>query len=160
MRHFDLRTLRFDEASEAWRRLPVEVAPFVFGGLDYSILDGIVDVSLSAARVGDSITLVCEFEATLVGPCQRCLETAAVPLAARAVEYVLHGDSEIESDDEDESAQGYVVSYSLDLERWVRDLVGEALPEKLLCREQCRGLCALCGADLNQDPSHTHEAAD
>ena len=82
------------------------------------------------------------------------------PAAARAVEYVLHGDSEIESDDEDESAQGYVVSYSLDLERWVRDLVGEALPEKLLCREQCRGLCALCGADLNQDPSHTHEAAD
>ena len=34
----------------------------------------------------------------------------------------------------------------------MRDLIAEALPLKLLCRDDCRGLCAVCGADLNADP--------
>jgi len=159
MRRFDLRSLRFDETSEAWRRLPVEVAPFVFGGLEYLVGDdGVVDVSLTAAKVGENMTLVCEFETTLHGPCQRCLDDAAVSLAARGVEYIRHGDSEIEDEEEDET--GYVAAYNLDLERWVRDLIAEALPDKLLCRSECRGLCPLCGANLNEDPGHGHEAAD
>ena len=48
MRRFDLRSLRFGDASEVWRRLPVEVDPFVFGGLDYEVADGCVDLLLSA----------------------------------------------------------------------------------------------------------------
>jgi uncharacterized protein len=157
MRRFDLRSLRFDETSEAWRRLPVEVAPFVFGGLEYLVGDGVVEVSLTAAKVGENITLVCEIETTLLGPCQRCLEDAGVQLTARGVEYVRHGDSEIEDEEEE---TGYVAAYSLDIERWVRDLIAEALPDKLLCQEECRGLCPLCGANLNQDLGHRHEAAD
>ncbi|MDR3089601.1 MAG: DUF177 domain-containing protein [Desulfobulbaceae bacterium] len=27
-----------------------------------------------------------------------------------------------------------------------------AMPEKVLCAEECRGLCPLCGADLNREP--------
>ena len=39
----------------------------------------------------------------------------------------------------------------------MRDLIAEELPPKLLCRDDCRGLCAVCGADLNADPEHRHE---
>jgi len=28
-----------------------------------------------------------------------------------------------------------------------------------LCRDECRGLCAVCGADLNADPEHRHDEA-
>lgn len=157
MRRFDLRTLRFDETSEAWRRLPIEVAPFSFGGLEYEVEGGAIDVSLTAARVGDNLTLVCEFEAMLVGPCQRCLGEAGIPITAHAVEYVSHGDSEV--DPEEDADPGYVSAFAVDIHRWVRDLAAEALPEKLLCREDCRGLCPVCGADLNIDPDHKHEAA-
>ena len=38
-------------------------------------------------------------------------------------------------------------------------LIAEALPVKLLCRDDCRGLCPVCGADLNADPDHRHEEA-
>jgi uncharacterized protein len=41
----------------------------------------------------------------------------------------------------------------------VRDLVAEAMPVKLLCRDDCQGLCPECGADLNADPDHHHEEA-
>ncbi len=157
MKRFDLRSLRFDESGEAWRRLPVEVAPFVFGGLDYEVTGGAVDVLLTAGRVGDNITLVAELETEVLGPCQRCLGDAAVAVATRAVEYVRHGDSEVEDDQSGEP--GYVVANVVDLQRWIRDLVAEALPEKLLCGDQCHGLCPACGADLNADPDHQHETA-
>jgi uncharacterized protein len=70
------------------------------------------------------------------------------------VEYVRHGESE--TGDEDE---GYVEAHQLDVASWVRDLVADALPQKLLCREDCRGLCTVCGADLNAHPDHRHEEA-
>lgn len=158
MRRFDLRSLRFDASGEAWRRLPVEIAPFVFGGLDYAVPGDLIELELTAGRVGENITLVGEFETTLTGPCQRCLGEAAVPLKVRAVEYVRHGESEVEDDEEPDEA-GYVSNNTLDLERWVRDLLAEALPDKLLCSEDCLGLCPVCGADLNAEPDHRHEAA-
>jgi uncharacterized protein len=155
MRRFDLRSLRFDESDEAWRRLPVEVAPFVFGGLDYEIDGGAVDVLVTAGRVGDNVTLAAEFATDVVGPCQRCLGEAAVAVRVRGVEYVRHGESEVDDDGE----PGYVEAHVLDLERWIRDLIAEALPEKLLCDDECRGLCPACGADLNDDPDHQHDTA-
>jgi uncharacterized protein len=154
MKRFDLRSLRFHDASEVWRTLPVEVAPFTFGGLDYGVPDGVVETTLTAARVGDSLTLTLDFDTSVTGSCQRCLADADLPVVARGIEYVRHGESE--GDDEDD---GYVVAHQVDLERWVRDLIAEALPPKLLCREDCRGLCPVCGADLNADPGHAHEEA-
>jgi uncharacterized protein len=47
----------------------------------------------------------------------------------------------------------------LDLSAWARDVVALALPDKILCREDCAGLCALCGRDLATDP-HEHEEAE
>ena len=68
--------------------------------------------------------------------------------------YVLHGDSEGDPDEDERYVSGYVV----ELDRWVRDLVGGALPPELLCRDDCRGLCPRCGADLNVvGDDHHHE---
>src|SRR5450756_2061173 len=91
MRRFDLRSLRFADASEIWRRLPVEVDPFAYGGLDYEVPEGSVDLLLTAARVGGNVTLRAEFETEVIGPCQRCLGDADVTVQARGVEYVRHG---------------------------------------------------------------------
>jgi len=154
MRRFDLRSLRFGDDSEAWRRLPVEVAPFLFGGLEYSVAGGSLDADLTVARVGDRLTLALAFDTRVLGPCQRCLEEAGVAIGGRGLEYVRHGDSEGDEDDE-----GYVASYEVDLLRWVRDLVAEALPPKLLCGDECRGLCPACGVNLNVQPDHRHEEA-
>lgn len=157
MKRFDLRSLRFHDASEAWRTLPVEVAPFLYGGLEYHVPGDVVDAGLTAARVGDNLTLTLEVPTAVLGSCQRCLNDADIEVEARGVEYVRHGESGATGEDEDEEA--YVVANQVDLERWVRDLIAEAMPVKLLCREECRGLCAVCGADLNADPDHRHEEA-
>ena len=158
MRRFDLRSLRFHGASELWQQLPVEVEPFVFGGLEYAVPDDRVELELTAARVGDNLTLTAELATDVVGPCQRCLAPADLHVEPRGVDYVRHGDSEGgDPDDEDDDADGYASNFVLDVERWARDLIAEALPPKLLCRDDCRGLCPVCGADLNEDPDHTHD---
>jgi uncharacterized protein len=157
MRRFDLRSLRFDESGETWRRLSVEVEPFVLGGLEYEVAGGAVDLLLTAARVGENLTLVGEFDADVIGPCQRCLADAEIRVTARSVEYARHGESRFEDDDED-GEEAYVTTNILDLERWVRDLIAQELPQKLLCDSDCKGLCVECGANLNVDPDHRHEA--
>ncbi|HET6496148.1 MAG TPA: DUF177 domain-containing protein [Thermoleophilia bacterium] len=156
MRRFDLRSLHFDQSGETWRRLPVEVEPFVFGGLDYVARDGAADLLLTASRIGGSVTLVAEVEAQVTGPCQRCLGDADIAVCAHGVEYVQSGDSPLDEDAE----AGYVAANVVDVERWVRDLIAEGLSGKLLCSEDCAGLCSTCGADLNADPDHRHEAAE
>jgi uncharacterized protein len=155
MRRFDLRALRFGDSSDTWRRLPVDVAPFVFGGLDYAVPGDSVDLLLTASRVGDRLTLTAEFATDVAGPCQRCLNDAVVHVEPRGVEYVRRGDSEGDDDEE-----RYAVGYVLAVERWARDLIADELPQQLLCREDCRGLCPVCGADLNADPEHGHDGEE
>jgi hypothetical protein len=100
MRSFDLRSLRFDDKDEAWRRLPVDVDPFVLGGTKYAVRDGGVELDLGAARVGDRITLTGSFETALQGPCERCLDPAEVPFRLSATEVARQGESEGYDDDE------------------------------------------------------------
>jgi DUF177 domain-containing protein len=152
MRRFDLRSLRLADGGETWRRLPLDVDPFVFGGLEYAVTGAVADALLTVSRVSDRLTVTLEFGADVRGPCQRCLGDADVQVAVRGLEYCRHGDAE--GDEED---QGYVAGYIVDLEGWARDLIADALPAQLLCRDDCRGLCPVCGADLNADPGHRHE---
>ena len=43
---------------------------------------------------------------------------------------------------------------------WARDAFALAAPAKVLCREDCAGLCPECAADLNEaGPEHRHEHA-
>ena len=59
-----------------------------------------------------------------------------------------------EEDDETSRLEGDL----LDLEPLLRDAVVLALPFQPLCREDCPGLCAECGARLADDPDHGHDA--
>ena len=55
----------------------------------------------------------------------------------------------------DELRSPYVADDKLDLSAWARDALALALPEKILCRPECAGLCPVCGKNLNEEP-HEH----
>ncbi len=59
----------------------------------------------------------------------------------------------------DELTTPYLADGKLDLSAWAHDAVALALPDKILCREDCAGLCPVCGKDLNREP-HEHEDDD
>ncbi len=53
----------------------------------------------------------------------------------------------------------YLDDELLDLSAWAHDALVLNLPDKILCRADCAGLCPVCGADLNAGP-HTHEETE
>jgi len=64
-----------------------------------------------------------------------------------------------ESPEDDEMRTQYLVGTNLDISAWGRDSVALALPDKILCRPDCAGLCPVCGKNLNDEP-HTHEESE
>jgi uncharacterized protein len=81
----------------------------------------------------------------------RCLEPAEPTFEIDAREVSQPGGG-------DELSSPYVDRGELDLHAWARDALALALPPKLLCRADCAGLCAICGANLNLAGSdHGHE---
>ena len=91
------------------------------------------------------------FNTRLHGPCFRCLDDAVLDLPIDAREYQATAPGESE-----DLSTPYVVDDKLDLAAWSRDAVALALPDKILCRPNCAGLCPVCGKNLNDDP-HAHE---
>jgi uncharacterized protein len=79
--------------------------------------------------------------------CHRCLTEWEEPVRLTLTEVLGM------KDDDD----GYPVDDGVaDLEPPIRDAVILALPLTPTCREDCRGLCAVCGADLNTGPCPGH----
>lgn len=112
-----------------------------------------VPVRLDLSRmVGDGYALRLRFTTTLSGPCMRCLTPAAPEIAVDARE--VHDPR----GDDPEMTSPYLQGELLDLGAWARDALALALPNQVLCRPDCAGLCAICGADLNTaGPEHVHE---
>jgi uncharacterized protein len=148
----DLATLGL--ASGEGRRLTLGVAPgsFDFGGTNYHVEPAQVDATLDVSRMTHGgYALRLRFAAGLTGPCMRCLEPAEPKVAVDAREVDQPGGGE-------ELRSPYVEGEELDLAAWARDAYALALPAQVVCREDCAGLCANCGVNLNEDPGHAHEA--
>ena len=87
----------------------------------------------------------------LVGPCVRCLGDAGLDVSVDDRQYQASS-----PDGDEELRTPYLTDDRLDLSAWARDAVALALPDKILCRPDCAGLCPVCGRDLNVEP-HAHE---
>lgn len=170
---FDLGGLRLTSGEGRRLDLNVAIEPFSLAGEKYPIQPELVPVRLDISRTtGDGYALRLRFEATLAGPCMRCLEPAAPTFAVDAREVSQpghagtpkpahgatgrgHGRPEGESDD---LTSPYVQDGVLDLHAWARDALALSVPANVLCREDCAGLCPACGANLNEaGPDHWHE---
>jgi uncharacterized protein len=149
---FDLGRLRLS-AGEG-RRLDLEVAlrPLEFSGVRYET-ESPVPARLDIARMtGGGYSLRLRFAAPLHGPCMRCLRDAepVTEVDAREIDQPGGGD---------ELSSPYVSGEELDVAQWANDAYALALPAQIVCRPDCPGLCPECGADLQDDPGHHHEAA-
>ena len=151
MTSFSLRSVRL-RPGEEWRdHQEVELQPLMLGGQRYLPVPEKVDAQLVISRAASGTVFELRFKARLHGPCYRCLNDAVldVPISAREYQATSPGES-------DELKTPYVANDQLDLSGWARDALVLALPDKILCREDCAGLCPVCGADLNHQP-HEHD---
>lgn len=110
---------------------------------------GPAELAITRATTGTVFELA--FTTRLHGPCYRCLEDAVLEVLIAAREY-----QATNPEGSDELRNPYLEADNLDLGAWGRDAVALALPDKILCRAECAGLCPVCGKNLNEEP-HTHD---
>jgi uncharacterized protein len=169
---FDLGGLRLSTGEGRRLELAVKIEPFSLAGQSYPVEPDPVPVRLDVSRTtGDGYALRLRFAASLAGPCMRCLEPASPTFTVDARE--VSQPNEVRAhrgeapgrargrqhdDREDELVSPYVQDGVLDLHAWARDALALVVPANLLCREDCAGLCPVCGTNLNDaGPDHQHE---
>ncbi len=104
----------------------------------------------------DSVHVRGKLSAGLGVECSRCLERFALPVAQQLDLFYLPRLPRQQEEEEDVELQDreLVVAFygggRIDLGETVREQLMLALPMKRLCREDCRGLCPVCGGNRNQ----------
>jgi len=152
---FDLGGLRLSVGEGRRIELVVRIDPLVLAGEQYVLEPEQVLVKLEVSRMtGSGYALRLRFRTALTGQCMRCLKAASPEVEVEAREVDRPGGGE-------ELESPYVDGEKLNLAAWARDAFVLAAPAKVLCKEDCAGLCQVCAADLNDldpaGPGHHHE---
>jgi len=153
---FNLRTVKLRPGEEYRDEVELPLEPFELGGQRYLPVPEKVPAELAISRASTGSVFELRFGVRLHGPCFRCLDDAVLdlPVSAREYQATSPGDAE-------ELTTQYVVDDRLELGTWARDVTALALPDKILCRPDCAGLCPVCGLNLNDEPhTHAEEAVD
>jgi uncharacterized protein len=150
---------------------PLEIHEVITpGAIDYAIdtrqvgpmpVDGKADLlqeHRGPNETVDDIRIRCEYSGHFEVLCARCLEAVAVPLTGNFDllfrPETADADGAERAITEDETEIGYYARTGLLLEDVVREQVLLSLPGRTLCKEDCKGLCAQCGQNLNLAPCH------
>ncbi len=155
MTTFDLRKLRLRAGDQARERVEIDLEPLRLAGQEYDPSPNPVSAELVVTRATSGTVLEIAFDLSLHGPCFRCLQDAELALSLKLREY------QATKPASEEGSTEYLVDDQLDLFAWARDAIVLALPEQILCRDDCAGLCPVCGKDLNVEPhEHVEETVD
>jgi uncharacterized protein len=155
MTTFDLRALRLRSGDQARESVEIELDSLVLAGQEYEPRPNPTRAELTVTRASSGTVLELAFDVSLHGPCFRCLADAELPLSLHLREY------EAAKPESDELRSEYLDDDRVDLSAWARDALALALPDQILCRPDCAGLCPVCGKDLNAEPhEHAEESSD
>ncbi len=140
-----------------------ETHPLALANLDLKDT-GMANVSgnITLTKLDDFILTQITGQATLTQPCSRCLEEVplTIPLSFSR-EFKTEILKQVQDDpptqglrrasQEDENAYP-IVDGEIDLTAPVTEEIIANIPVKVLCKDDCKGLCPKCGANLNDNP--------
>jgi uncharacterized protein len=121
----------------------------------------------SFVRTAGGVVVDGSLDLPLAAPCKRCSTEVALTVPVRFLLNLVPADSRRERDAETpaeeepeaESSGSFQLGQAdldtyhgktIDLDPIVREQVLLALPMHAVCREDCRGLCGMCGQNLNE----------
>ncbi|MBN1289912.1 MAG: DUF177 domain-containing protein [Actinobacteria bacterium] len=128
------------------------------GGFDLEINSGYdmlfypgteISWSLEATRIFGGIEVEGFIRGGLSLECYRCLESYRFQVDGHIREHVICLDSHEDKEREADRGEYHIEGGVFDLLQVIRDAVGLSLPIKRLCTLDCRGLCGVCGRNLN-----------
>ncbi len=136
--------------------VPYEQKSFHYMGSDLPIA-GKPDISLTLTNIGTGSVLVeGSIEIVLIIPCDRCLASVDVPLSVTFAQQVLspekvdNASGETSDDISFDDGQDFMSGYELDTDALINNEILINMPVKVLCADDCKGICPVCGHNLNE----------
>ncbi|MCM1026372.1 MAG: DUF177 domain-containing protein [Roseburia sp.] len=136
------------EGRQREAELPLEMNRFESGQGSFEILRRtpvkflFTNIEPGKARVEGSVSLV--FRTV----CDRCLTEVETALDLTFDRVVFS--PEIGAEDDEADDLGFMEGYQLDAEAFVYNEIIGSWPAKILCKEDCKGLCPVCGQNRNE----------
>ena len=123
----------------------VNIEPVKYMGLTVSF-DGGVKVCGSVKNIGGALELRADVTGRLCTSCARCMKPVEEAFCAKVQETLVQEGMPSDGDDDVIVFSGY----SLPLDEIVLNSIIVSMPVRYLCKEDCKGLCPMCGRDLNE----------
>lgn len=144
----DLRNLLSGTKEEISVSAELEMNVFKYAVAEYDIIAK-KPVELLITRIGkNKLHITGNGYVALSIPCDRCLEPVRTDIC-----FDIDRESDIKENSgmvEDDEEKDYIDGYNLDVDKLVFGEIFLLIPGKTLCKEDCKGLCLKCGANLNQ----------
>ena len=117
-------------------------------------IDDDVRATIRLRAFGEAVRLQGRVDTVLSLQCCRCLECYPYSLTSQ-IDITLFPETDIVTEEEtelgrDDLKASFFSGEEVDLSGLIREQIILATPLKPLCREQCKGLCPQCGANLNE----------
>lgn len=117
-------------------------------------LDGSLQVNVKVSKAADKFLVQGTISGGIRVRCDRCLEPFHGNVESQFHVFLMApreapDQEEIELLDEDMEID-FVKGNEVDLDDVVREQIYLSLPMRSICKENCRGLCPVCGANLNE----------
>ncbi len=124
----------------------------ITAGEDVLPLQGDAEWSVTVTSAGEEFWLSGEVHGTTMMECRRCLKPTPQPVNAY-FQHLLEFHPEVETltlvQNENDEDIYHFGEPDLDLSFFIAQAFSLAMPFTALCDESCKGLCPVCGADLN-----------
>jgi len=130
---------------------------------DFTVVEP-VSLAFDIFKDKQQFRIVGHVKSTLELPCSRCLEPFTMPVDQTFdLRYQPHAQNTGEAEreiEEDDLTTAFYDNDEIDLGQLMREQFYLALPMKPLCGENCKGLCAVCGKNLNRETCDCHRTWD
>ncbi|MCC8073286.1 MAG: DUF177 domain-containing protein [Clostridiales bacterium] len=115
-----------------------------------------VEVKGDITSKADIVRLDLNIDFDFFGYCDRCADDVKKHFSVN-VHRIIVENLQNEHDDDD-----YIIvkNRELDLDEFVNEEVSLSLPNKILCKEDCKGLCPQCGTNLNVNKCNCKKDVD
>ncbi|HPC35187.1 MAG TPA: DUF177 domain-containing protein [Candidatus Marinimicrobia bacterium] len=108
-----------------------------------------VAVMLNIDRGSTEIKIDGKVESSARFDCDRCLVNFSMQIGGTFAIIATYSDSDLKLDDEN-IIQLSPMANEIDLTAYIHDTLLLSVPMKILCREDCQGICPICGANHNK----------
>lgn len=144
----DLKPIISSYEKEVHKEVPIELNSFKAKMGDFPISKKTpLNLTIHYKEL-EKLAIAAEADLMLTANCDRCLDEVPLDFHFEIFREFVVVDKELKNEELDDA--DYIVGCSLDTDKLVYDELLLQWPAKILCREDCKGICSKCGCNLNR----------